>query len=143
MNFLTNLLAPEFIRTIGEAIDNLTTSDEERGKLKLDVLRNQLETVRETNKLELAKLQAKRDIIVAEAQSESWLARNWRPIVMLMFAFTTVAYAFGIVKVDSEYVGHFFTLLTVGLGGHVIGRSGEKIVKTWRRTKPDKEESNV
>ena len=145
MNFLTNLLAPEFIRTIGEAIDSFTTTDEERGRLKLAVLNNQLETIRETNRLELAKLEAKRDIILADAKNDSWLARNWRPITMLMFALTAVAHAFGaddaIARhwfgtdgINEEYISNFFTLLTVGLGGHIIGRSGEKIVKTWKQT---------
>ena len=133
-----SFLTAEFVQTVGKVIDDLTTSDEEKGELKLKFLQQQLETIREANKLELAKLEAKKDIILAEANNNSWLARTWRPIVMLMFAFTAVAYAFGLTDIDSEYVGHFFTLLTVGLGGHVIGRSGEKIVKTWKQSDKEK-----
>ena len=132
-----DLFAPEVIKNIGDAIDQVTTSDEERGRIKLDFMRENLKTIQEHNKIELAKLEAKKEIILAEANNNSWLARTWRPIVMLMFALTAVAHAFGLTEIDEEYVGHFYTLLTIGLGGHVIGRSGEKIVKTLKDNKQE------
>ena len=70
--------------------------------------------------------------VVAEAQGESWLQRNWRPMVMLWFSFLIGAYWFGFVPVGMPVsaVEGLFTLVQIGLGGYVIGRSGEKIAKT-------------
>lgn len=78
---------------------------------------------------------ASRDVVVAEANSESWLARNWRPITMLSFVailannFILIPWlqAFGIETVAVlDMPDAFFTLLTVGVGGYVVGRSLEK-----------------
>lgn len=73
---------------------------------------------------------AARDIIVAEAQSESWLARSWRPIVMLGFFGLLALYWVGLVPADHIPEGildELFTLLQIGLGGYVVGRSAEKV----------------
>lgn len=80
-------------------------------------------------------VEASRDVVVAEAQSESWLARNWRPLTMLSFVAILVnnyilvpwMLALGIDTVAVlEMPAEFFTLLTVGVGGYVVGRSLEK-----------------
>jgi hypothetical protein len=78
---------------------------------------------------------AARDVVVAEAQSESWLARNWRPLIMLTFGailannYIIVPWlmAFGIETVAVlEIPEGMWGLLTVGLGGYVVGRTIEK-----------------
>lgn len=69
------------------------------------------------------------DIIKAEAQSESWLARNWRPMVMVTFAGLIVARWFGWAApnlTEAEYL-KLWSIVEFGLGGYVIGRSVEKI----------------
>jgi len=69
------------------------------------------------------------DIIKAEAQSESWLARNWRPMVMVTFAGLIVARWFGWAApnlTEAEYL-KLWAIVEFGLGGYVIGRSVEKI----------------
>ena len=80
-------------------------------------------------------VEASRDVVVAEAQGESWLQRNWRPITMLSFVSILVnnyiavpwLQALGIQSVAVlEMPAEFFTLLTVGLGGYVVGRTMEK-----------------
>ena len=65
--------------------------------------------------------------IEAEAKGESWLQRNWRPITMLTFLVLVVCDSFGILafRLSNEA----WTLLQIGIGGYVVGRSGEKIVK--------------
>lgn len=78
---------------------------------------------------------AQRDIIVAEAQGESWLQRNWRPILMLSIVSIVVnnyllvpwIQAFGYEAPILELPSELFNLMTVGVGGYIIGRSGEKI----------------
>ncbi len=70
------------------------------------------------------------EIIKSESASESWLTRSWRPIAMLNFLGLLDLYWFGAAPdylVQSpQLVGQLFTLLTVGLGGYIAGRSLEK-----------------
>lgn len=69
------------------------------------------------------------EIIKAEAQSESWLARNWRPMVMVVFAGLIVARWFGWAApnlTEAEYL-KLWSIVEFGLGGYVVGRSVEKI----------------
>ncbi len=77
---------------------------------------------------------AARDVLVAEAQGESWLQRNWRPLTMLTFAaiiannylIAPYVQAFGGVAVVLEIPDGMWGLLTMGLGGYVVGRTLEK-----------------
>jgi hypothetical protein len=78
---------------------------------------------------------ASRDVVVAEANSESWLARNWRPLAMLLFVailannYILIPWlqAFGVERVAVlDMPDAFFTLLTIGIGGYVVGRTMEK-----------------
>ena len=78
---------------------------------------------------------AARDVVVAEAEGESWLQRNWRPVIMLTFGailannYIIVPWlqAFGIETVAVlEIPDGMWGLLSVGLGGYVIRRTIEK-----------------
>ena len=76
-------------------------------------------------------------IVKTEAAGESWLQRNWRPILML----TIVSIIFNnyvlapYLSLFTDKVaildlpGGLWALLNVGVGGYVAGRSGEKIAK--------------
>jgi len=78
---------------------------------------------------ELTEFSNKADIIKTEAASTHWLAANWRPIVMLTFAGLIVARWFGWSAPnlsEAEYL-KLWDIVQLGLGGYVIGRSGEKI----------------
>jgi hypothetical protein len=68
-------------------------------------------------------------IIRAEAQSNHWLAANWRPILMLTFGGLIVARWLGWAApnlAEAEYLA-LWDIVELGLGGYVIGRSAEKI----------------
>ncbi len=88
-------------------------------------------------------LKAATQVIVAEAKSESWLARNWRPMIMTMFGFIIlnnyVLYPylmlFGLPGVMLDLPPMLWNLIQIGLGGYVVGRSGEKIAKAWKGIK--------
>jgi len=67
---------------------------------------------------------------MAEAQGGSWLQRSWRPITMLTFLVLVVTDALGLLPF--RLAGEAWTLLQLGLGGYVVGRSGEKIMKELR-----------
>jgi hypothetical protein len=81
-------------------------------------------------------VQASRDVVVAEAQGESWLQRTWRPILMLTFGaiiannYILIPWlmAFGVstVAVLEMPVG-LWALLTTGLGGYIAARTVEKV----------------
>ncbi len=67
-------------------------------------------------------------IIQAEAASKHWLAANWRPITMLVFVGLIVARWFGFAAPslsEAEYL-KLWSIVELGLGGYVIGRSVEK-----------------
>jgi len=85
-------------------------------------------------------LEERAKIILAEAQGESWLQRNWRPILMLTIV-AIIANNYVIVPWLSLFTGKvavlklpdsFWNLLGLGVGGYIAGRSGEKIIKTWK-----------
>lgn len=73
-----------------------------------------------------------RDVVVAEAKGESWLQRNWRPIVMLWFAGLVGAHWLGYTapNITEDVVLSLLGLVKIGLGGYVVGRSSEKIAKS-------------
>lgn len=70
-------------------------------------------------------------IIEAEAKGQSWLQRNWRPITMLTFLVLVVCDSFGFLKFRLS--NEAWILLQIGLGGYVVGRTGEKIVEKIRK----------
>ena len=73
-------------------------------------------------------------VIRAEANSQSWLARNWRPLMMVWFGVLLGTYWFGYapeyLRARPELMTELFSLLKIGIGGYIVGRSGEKIAKT-------------
>ena len=85
---------------------------------------------------ELSKLQASAGIVTAEANSDHWLAANWRPITMLTFVFIIannyILYPYLALFFEEapklEIPPDMWALLKIGLGGYVVGRSVEKAV---------------
>ncbi|MCK4500969.1 hypothetical protein KAU11_10770 [Candidatus Babeliales bacterium] len=110
-----------------ELIDNLHTSDEEKLQIKQEMFELQVSAFQKAEEYEVALLDAKKTIITAEAQSQSWIARNWRPITMLTFLGLVVADALGLL--EYRLADEAWTLLQLGLGGYIVGRSGEKVSK--------------
>ena len=70
-------------------------------------------------------LESQKTVIVAEAQGNSWLQRSWRPITMLTFLALTVCDSFG--WLPNRLAPEAWSLLQLGLGGYVVGRSIEKV----------------
>ena len=78
---------------------------------------------------ELAKLTSQSSVITAEANSQSWLTRSWRPILMLTFGCLIVARWLGWTAPnlsEAEYL-KLWDIVELGIGGYTIGRSVEKI----------------
>lgn len=118
-------------------VDQAVEDKDEANKLKA-----QLEQVFKNADLTkfTEQIRAQKDIIVAEAQSESWLARNWRPGIMALFGVIIFnnyilnpwLSAMFDVNVVMEIPIHMWQLLKLGLSGYVVGRSGEKMMRYWK-----------
>lgn len=149
-NFLTSL-AGMGIDKVCSGIGNLAKDLKEvftgkaspeliaKAKMQLDALEIQAE------ELKLKERQMQTNIIVAEAQSESVLARIWRPLVMLSFGLIIFNDALIVPYIDLfveakldgmfEVKDQVWTAITLGLSGYVVGRSGEKIVDKFKKGK--------
>ena len=122
MKKILEFFSTKVFKQVGDVVDSLFTSEEERLNA-----RNEIFKVLQDAQLELQKMQT--EIIVAEAKG-NWLQRSWRPILMLAFGFIViyvkfVAPLFGLPIPPLE--NEFWNLLQLGIGGYVVGRSAEKI----------------
>jgi len=121
--------AKETIDSIGNAIDKIDKSDE---KLELQLRYKELLMNMEGAFLEYEGklLDTKARIIETETKGESWLQRNWRPMLMCICMFiifnnyVLVPYFKLPVTILDD---HIWTLMDLGVGGYVAGRSLEKI----------------
>lgn len=113
-----------------ELIDNLHTSVEEKLVLKAQILGIETSFLTKVLGLESEILAAKTSIIVAEVKSESWITRNWRPMTMLAMVAMVGAHMLGLTpdSVTEATVMELFSLVKIGLGGYVVGRSAEKVI---------------
>ncbi|WP_067518577.1 3TM-type holin [Endozoicomonas ascidiicola] len=84
---------------------------------------------------ELDELAQRAGVINTEATGESWLQRNWRPIVMLVFTVLIVARWLGWSAPDlSEAVElKLFSIVQIGIGGYIASRGIEKVADKIRR----------
>lgn len=109
--------------------DNQADKDAFKNAVELEILKNQKQIVDQAG-----------SIVLAEAQSEHWLTSAWRPFTMVLFALviainiliipyivTPILWMLGVpvpeVMAIPEQV---WTLISIGLGGYVGGRSIEK-----------------
>lgn len=79
---------------------------------------------------------AQADVIMAEANGDSFLQKNWRPMVMLFFAVLIGMTFFGLRPegVTDEIFIELMGLLKIGLGGYVIGQSAEIVADKWNKS---------
>lgn len=128
--FLKGLAGP-----IINLIDELHTSGEEKAAAKAKVLEIQASMMAQAMDAETKFAELQSRIIIAEAQGNSWLQRNWRPLLMTTFTailfnnYVLVPYvgAFTTAVKVLEFPAGFWGLLTVGVGGYIAGRTFEKI----------------
>ncbi len=130
MKKILEFFGSNVFKGVSDLLDDLITNDEER----LEAKRKIFETLKQ-KELELQQMQT--DIIIQEAKG-NWLQRSWRPILMLAFGFIVIYVKFlaplfqlPIPELENE----FWNLLQLGIGGYVIGRTGEKIAKEYASTK--------
>ena len=115
-------LLPALVPILGDALRRLFPDTEARQKAEAEI---NAALIARAGELE----RAASDIVVTEAQSEHWLTACWRPIVMLTFTALIVARwlgysAPGITEAEAL---RLWSIVEIGLGGYVIGRSVEKV----------------
>jgi len=117
----------ELIKNVGDVVDNLVTTDEERlaakQKLKDMILSHEAQMQKEVT-----------ERWKVDMQSDSWLSKNIRPLVLIFLVVSTILLIFidgGVISfvVESNWIDLLqMTLLTV-IGAYFGGRSYEKIKK--------------
>jgi hypothetical protein len=127
MGLLAKLFKPKaetvtgVVNSVGELAKDLRTAI--TGDIPPDLRAELLgKTLDITTKL----IEVQTNVIVAEAQGQSWLQRNWRPITMICFLILVILDSFG--WLSNPLAPQAWTLLSIGLGGYVVGRSAEKVV---------------
>ena len=119
---------PGVIGSVGDLAKDLRTAI--TGDIPAELRANLLGKVLDiTSKL----IEVQSNVIVAEAQGQGWLQRNWRPMTMMTFLVLVVLDAFGLLP--NPIAPKMWSLLQIGLGGYVVGRSAEKIVDKFKRNK--------
>ncbi|SFT96182.1 holin family protein [Halomonas saccharevitans] len=132
MNLIANILGT-VAGPVMEVIDQAVTDKDQAARLKADLQRRLIDQ-------QDAGLKARMQVVLAEATGESWLQRNWRPILMLVIVaivannYLLAPYLgamFG-VGLHLELPEPLWNLMTLGVGGYIAGRSGEKIAGTLK-----------
>ena len=131
-------LAKILFNTIDKAVPDKDLQEKLKAQLQTQLLQSHTQ-----------ELTAAAKIIEAEAKA-GWFASSWRPLLMYVLIFILVwNYVIGpVIKVFTgaiisfELPGDVWTLLNVGLGGYVIGRSAESVARTMASRPVNKEQEN-
>lgn len=123
---IQTLIGP-VIGLIGKAIDKAVPDKAEAERLKAQVT---LAAMQQAD----TELKGAVEVILAEAKGESWLQRNWRPTTMLTFTGLVVAHWLGFTaeNLSEPQILALLDIVQIGIGGYILGRSGEKMVKAYK-----------
>lgn len=135
-----NLLIKPVASLFGKAldiVDDLVPDKDLAAKIKAQV-KEKIMAIAHNEFITL--LQSQTSIILAEMKG-GILQRNWRPILMLTIV-TIVANNYLVYPYLSlfwteapvlELPDHLYSLMKIGVGGYVVGRSVEKSVAVWKK----------
>ncbi len=120
------LIAP-IMGTIDSVLDKIVPDAAERDRLKFEIEKSFMDN--QNNRLDAAT-----KIILAESQG-NLLQRSWRPILMLWFAGLVGAHWLGFTpeNLSEASILALLDIVQVGIGGYVLGRSGEKMIKEYKK----------
>jgi len=123
-SFITGLFEPAT-----KLLDNLHANATEKLTIQEKMLEIQNTVTMKVIEYEKTLIESQATIIQTEAKSESFLARNWRPVVMLVFTGLIVARWCGWTapNLSEAEAQKLWDIIQFGLGGYVVGRSVEKI----------------
>ena len=117
----------DLVKEVGSVIDNLTTSDHER----LEAKKQLKEVILGYEKAMQVEVSERWKV---DMQSDSWLSKNIRPMVLIFLCLSTVLLIFvdaGFVNfvVDRSWIELLKLILMTCIGAYFGGRSFEKIKK--------------
>lgn len=121
----------EILGSVGDIIGKFVTDPDAKLKAQLEVTKLTSDFNVKLIELDTEWAKTQAEVIKTEANSSSWMARNWRPILMLSFTYIIVhTYVFvPVFRIPSVQIPpDMWDLLKIGVGGYVVGRSAEKIV---------------
>ena len=127
MSKLLNFLGGGVVKQVGDVIDNLSTSEEER----LEAKRKMKEVLMQ------AESQAQEQVTrrwEADMKSDNWLSKNIRPLICIFLTaiFVVLSVFDGNIVdfvIQESYIPIYQTLLITVYGAYFAGRSIEKIRK--------------
>ena len=127
MSKLLNFLGGGVVKQVGDVIDNLSTSEEER----LEAKRKMKEVLMQ------AESQAQEQVTrrwEADMKSDNWLSKNIRPLICIFLTAIFVVLSvfdgnIGDFVIQESYIPIYQTLLITVYGAYFAGRSIEKIKK--------------
>lgn len=123
---------------LNKVLDKTVEDKDLKRKLKAEAI-SQL--VNKDNEEFMTHLKEAGSIIRAEANSQSWLARNWRPMLMCLFGLIVANNYILFPYVNLYSPQHaillpippdLWALLKIGVGGYVVGRSAEKVATVYK-----------
>jgi len=127
MNF-SLLDAGGLVDAVGRAVDSVVTSDDERGQIKAALLA-------EANRAQEALAGSLTARHAADMASDSWLAKNVRPLTLAvsvgLVVVTVLVEAAG-VGLPGPLADGVFGLATLTVGFYFGARGAEKAVRNWR-----------
>ena len=137
---LTSIFTGPLVRAVLGVVERAQQAKLDRAALETE-LRKAIAA--ELGQVAATELQARRDVLIAELRGESWLQRNWRPLVAITFAAVIVFYGlilpisvdwFGLppVRIGDTLLGWIMTSVNIAVGGYIGGRTLEKITRTLR-----------
>jgi hypothetical protein len=118
-------IASGLLGPVAQIVDELHTSEAEKLEARRKLFEAQAGLFAKLMDYETRLAEGRAAVIRAEAQGQGALQRNWRPIAMLTFLVLVVCDAFGLLAF--RLAPEAWTLLQIGLGGYVVGRSVEKV----------------
>ena len=125
-------IAGPLVKGMFGIIDQAVEDKDAANKIKAKIAENQQHLIE-------TELKGAIEIILAEAKG-NWLQRSWRPILMLVivsiiasnYLVTPWLAVFGLPVAILELPEQLYTLMTIGVGGYIAGRTGEKVAHSWK-----------
>jgi hypothetical protein len=126
-------LAAALIPALGKLLERAIPDAEARARAQAELTQSLLAG-------DIKELEAAASVIRAEAEGESWLQRNWRPLLMCVFGaivannYVVAPYMQALFSFSVELAvpEPMWELLKLGVGGYILGRSSEKAIRAWR-----------
>ena len=127
MSKLLSFLGGNVVEKVGNVIDNLTTSDEERLAARKAIKEVMMEAESRAQEQVTRRWEA-------DMKSDNWLSKNIRPLICIFLTAIFVVLSvfdgnIGEFVIQESYIPIYQTLLITVYGAYFAGRSIEKIKK--------------